>query len=157
VSKLISQDILEIEVSGISHARRDVIEISDEMLKPKVIEDPGIITSSEIIKVLDGFRKENLETHGKDLSIDKMKSYFMSFLNGKDIAFALCKTRNYLTVSGKSDYVGLASLNNYLPDERDLREINELVSGYEIDISLGADDLYIGLERETALWFESDI
>jgi len=157
VSKLISQDILEIEVSGISHARRDVIEISDEMLKPKVIEDPGIITSSEIIKVLDGFRKENLETHGKDLSIDKIKSYFMSFLDGKDVVFALCKTRNYLTASGKSDYVVLASLNNYLPDERDLREINELVSGYEIDISLGADDLYIGLERETALWFESHI
>ena len=38
-----------------------------------------------------------------------------------------------------------------------IKEVEDLIEKYDIDISLGSNDLYIGLDKESGLWLETYI
>ena len=48
------------------------------------------------------------------------------------------------------DYVSLT-------DDQSLIEIEGLIEKYNIDLSLGFNDLYIGLNKESGLWLETHL
>lgn len=162
-----SQPKLEIEVSGVVYTKRDVIEISPEIIEASTPqEDSGIVTSVEIVKALreinEACSKASLE---KPKSIESLKSSFMAFLEDSEdnsyeipnIIFALCKTWEYLFFTAYGNYTGLAKLGSYYPSYSKIKEVEDLIEKYSIDLSLGSNDLYIGLDKESGLWLETYI
>ena len=66
-------------------------------------------------------------------------------------------------MSNKKKIKGEGSLDNSRDsgfsgnsEERE-KKVWELLEKYNVDLSLGAEDLYIGVKRETGLWFEEHI
>ena len=162
-----SQPKLEVEVSGVFHTKRDVIEISHDTIEASTPqEDSGIVTSVEIVKVLKEMNEVcSKDSLGKSKSIESLKSSFMAFLEDSEdcnykipnIIFALCKTWEYLYFTAYGDYTGLAKLGSYYPSHSKIEEIEGLIEKYNIDLSLGFNDLYIGLNKESGLWLETHL
>mgnify|MGYP001168252099 CR=1 FL=1 len=159
---------LELEVSGIIPTKRDVIEISKDCLEQEEEkQDSGIASSVGIVEALQEIRGDVLRDFGKAKSIENIKSSFTSFLEDIEdegneegtpqIALALCKTWDYLIFSAKSEYLKLAELHSYEPTSEREKEAFFLLDKYNVNLSLGAEDLYIGVKKETGLWFEEDL
>jgi len=162
-----SQPKLEVEVSGVVYTKRDVIEISPDTIEASTPqEDSGIVTSSEIVKALremnEACSKASLK---KPKPIESLKVSFMAFLEDSEdhshempnIIFALCKTWEYLFFTAYGDYASLAKLSSYHPSHSKIKEVESLIEKYNIDLSLGSNDLYIGLDKESGLWLETYI
>ncbi len=161
-----SNDKLELEVSGIVYTNRSVIEISkDSFSHDQPNKDSGVVSSVEIVNALKEIRAEVANEFGKVSNIDKIKSDFISFIedlpNKKEdtprIVIGLCKTWDYLIYSSSGEYSKFAGLSNYNPSEERENKVWSLLEKYNVDLSLGAEDLYIGVKRETGLWFEEHI
>jgi hypothetical protein len=159
---------LELEVSGNIYTKRDIIEISkDCLLEKEEKEDSGIASSVGIVEALQEIRGDILKNFGDVKSIETVKNSFASFLEDIErersegeaprIVFALCKTWDYLIFSAKSEYLKLAELCSYEPTADRQKEAFGLLSKYNVNLSLGAEDLYIGVKKETGLWFEEHI
>ena len=161
-----SDDRLELEVSGIVYTNRSVIEISkDSFSHNQPNKDSGIVSSVEIVNDLKEIRAEVVNEFGKVGNIDKIKRDFISFIENLPnkeedtprIVIGLCKTWDYLIYSSSGEYSKFAGLSNYNPSEERENKVWSLLEKYNVDLSLGAEDLYIGVKRETGLWFEEHI
>lgn len=161
-----SNNKLELEVSGIVYTNRSFIEISkDSFNHNQPNEDSGIVSSVEIVNALKEIRAEVADKFGKVGSISKIESDFISFIEDlpsgeKDtprVVIGLCKTWDYLIYSSSGEYSKFPALSDYNPSEEREKKVWELLEKYNVDLSLGAEDLYIGVKRETGLWFEEHI
>ena len=161
-----SNNKLELEVSGIVYTNRSVIEISKDSLSDNQHNQDSAITSSvEIVNALKEIRAEVANEFGKVGNIDKIKRDFISFIENLPnkeedtprIVIGLCKTWDYLIYSSSGKYSKFAALSDYNPSTEREEKVLELLEKYNVDLSLGAEDLYIGVKRETGLWFEEHI
>ena len=161
-----SNNKLELEVSGIVYTNRSVIEISKDSLSDNQHNQDSAITSSvEIVNALKEIRAEVANEFGKVGNIDKIKRDFISFIENLPnkeedtprIVIGLCKTWDYLIYSSSGEYSKFAALSDYNPSTEREKKVWDLLEKYSVDLTLGAEDLYIGVKRETGLWFEEHI
>ena len=148
-----SQPKLEVEVSGVFHTKRDVIEISHDTIEASTPqEDSGIVTSVEIVKVLKEMNEVcSKDSLGKSKSIESLKSSFMAFLEDSEdcnykipnIIFALCKTWEYLYFTAYGDYTGLAKLGSYYPSHSKIEEIETAFWSQCLNVCLTSQFLFI--------------